>query len=140
MKISVVTLFPDWVESITGYGMPRIASERGVLTVCAVNPRDFAHNKHGRVDDRPFGGGPGMVMQAAPLKAAIDCARQQVGTAKVIAMSPQGARFDQAWAERLSMESSLVLICGRYEGMDERLLEDAVEMELSMGDFVMSGG
>lgn len=140
MRIEVITLFPELVEQVTRHGMPRIAVEQQQLALSTRNPRDYSTNKWRRVDDRPYGGGPGMVMEAEPLAAAIAASKQTLGAAKVIVLSPQGARFDQAWAQRLSTEQNLVLLCGRYEGLDERLLASEVDLELSLGDFVMSGG
>jgi tRNA (guanine37-N1)-methyltransferase len=140
VRIEVVTLFPELVEQVAKHGMPRIAVEQGKLTLTTRNPRDHSTNKWRRVDDRPYGGGPGMVMEAEPLAAAIAAAKAQMGAAKVIALSPQGERFDQRMAERLAQEESLVLLCGRYEGIDERLLEQEVDFELSLGDYVLSGG
>ena len=144
MKIEVITLFPELVEQVAMHGMPRIAVEGGKLQLTTRNPRDFSGNKWRRVDDRPYGGGPGMVMEAQPLKLAIAAAKLVTGPARVVALSPQGERFTQQWAQRLSREEGLVLLCGRYEGIDERLTADAqagsVDVELSLGDFVMSGG
>ncbi|HSW12689.1 MAG TPA: tRNA (guanosine(37)-N1)-methyltransferase TrmD [Solimonas sp.] len=140
MKIEVLTLFPEWVEQVTQHGMPRIAAERGQLQLVARNLRDYSTNKWRKVDDRPYGGGPGMVMEAEPLANAIRDARASVGQARVVYLSPQGERFDQRWAERLSQEPGLVLLCGRYEGLDERLIRSEVDIELSLGDFVLSGG
>lgn len=140
MRIEVITLFPELVEQVARHGMPRIAVEQQQLALSTRNPRDYSTNKWRRVDDRPYGGGPGMVMEAEPLAAAIAASKQTLGAAKVIVLSPQGARFDQAWAQRLSTEQNLVLLCGRYEGLDERLLASEVDLELSLGDFVMSGG
>lgn len=140
MKIAVITLFPELVDAVGRYGMPRVAVEQGALSVRTLNPRDHAHNKWRRVDERPYGGGPGMVMQAAPLAQAIEAAKADVGPARVVLLSPQGERLDQKWFERLSQEAGLVLVCGRYEGVDERLVSNAVDLELSLGDFVLSGG
>ena len=140
MKIEVITLFPELVEQVSRHGMPRIAAEAGKLQLTTRNPRDYSGNKWRRVDDRPYGGGPGMVMEAEPLKLAIEAAKVVTGPAQVIALSPQGERFTQAWAQRLSREAGLVLVCGRYEAIDERLTADAVDVELSLGDFVLSGG
>ncbi|WP_028007555.1 tRNA (guanosine(37)-N1)-methyltransferase TrmD [Solimonas flava] len=140
MKVEVITLFPEFVEQVTRFGMPRIAVEQGQLALSTRNPRDYSTNKWRRVDARPYGGGPGMVMEAEPLAAAIDAARASLGAAKVVYLSPQGSRFDQRWAERLSAEPGLILLCGRYEGLDERVLEAEVDFELSLGDFVLSGG
>jgi tRNA (guanine37-N1)-methyltransferase len=140
MKIEVVTLFPELVEQVARYGMPRIASEQGQLQLTTRNPRDYSGNKWRRVDDRPYGGGPGMVMEAEPLRQASQAARQAVGGGRVVYLSPQGERFDQRWAERLAGEAGLVLLCGRYEGVDERFIAAEVDLELSLGDFVLSGG
>ncbi len=140
MKIEVITLFPELVEQVTRYGMPRIAVEGGQLQLSTRNPRDYSTNKWRRVDDRPYGGGPGMLMEAEPLASAIAAAKSAMAAAKVVYLSPQGSRFDQTWARRLSLEPGLVLLCGRYEGLDERLLAAEVDLELSLGDFVMSGG
>jgi tRNA (guanine37-N1)-methyltransferase len=140
MKIEVITLFPELVEQVARHGMPRIAVEKGSLALSTRNPRDYSTNKWRRVDDRPYGGGPGMVMEAEPLAASVAAAKAAVGPARVVAMSPQGRRFDQALAEHLAAEPALIVLCGRYEGIDERLLETEVDLELSLGDFVMSGG
>ncbi|WP_028079272.1 tRNA (guanosine(37)-N1)-methyltransferase TrmD [Solimonas soli] len=144
MKIEVITLFPELVEQVTRHGMPRIAVGQGQLALSTRNPRDYSTNKWRRVDARPYGGGPGMVMEAEPLAAAVADAKQAIGAAKVapkvVYLSPQGSRFDQRWAERLSAEQGLVLLCGRYEGLDERVLAAEVDFELSLGDFVLSGG
>lgn len=141
MKIEVITLFPELVEQVVRHGMPRIAVEQGALALSTRNPRDHSQNKWRRVDDRPYGGGPGMVMEAEPLHLAIGAAREALGPgARVVMLSPQGERFTQAWAQRLSAEQGLILLCGRYEGVDERLLAADVDVELSLGDFVVSGG
>ncbi|WP_020648376.1 tRNA (guanosine(37)-N1)-methyltransferase TrmD [Solimonas variicoloris] len=144
MKVEVITLFPEFVEQVTRFGMPRIAVEQGQLALSTRNPRDYSTNKWRRVDARPYGGGPGMVMEAEPLAAAVSDARAALGAAKVptkvVYLSPQGSRFDQRWAERLSAEPGLILLCGRYEGLDERVLAAEVDFELSLGDFVLSGG
>lgn len=140
MKIEVLTLFPELVEQVARHGMPRIAVEQGQLKLETRNLRDYSTNKWRKVDDRPYGGGPGMVMEAEPLAAAIRASKEAVGEARVVVLSPQGERFDQRWAERLSREAGLVLLCGRYEGLDERLLRTEADLELSLGDFVLSGG
>ena len=141
MRIDVISLFPDLVEAVTRHGMPRVAVEQGAMRLGLINPRDHAQNKWRKVDDRPFGGGPGMVMQAEPLSRAISDAKASLGPdTKVVMMSPQGERLNQAWFERLSREASLVVVCGRYEGIDERLVASAVDVEVSLGDFVISGG
>ena len=144
MKIEVITLFPELVEAVTRHGMPRVAVEQNALELSCRNPRDFAQNKWRKVDERPFGGGPGMVMQAEPVAQAIEAAKAGIGPeARVVMMSPQGERMDQSWFERLSTEAGLIVLCGRYEGVDERLVTGAakvVDVELSLGDFVLSGG
>lgn len=141
MKIKVITLFPELVEAVTHSGMPRVAVEQNALELSCINPRDYAQNKWRKVDERPFGGGPGMVMQAEPLAQSIEAAKASIGSAaKVVMMSPQGERMNQAWFERLSREDGLLVLCGRYEGVDERLVAAEVDLELSLGDFVLSGG
>ena len=141
MRIEVVTLFPEMVHALLGFGVTGRAAERGVLRVGAWNPRNYATDARGTVDDRPFGGGPGMVMQVEPLRAAIRAARQTAGRdAPVIFLSPQGRCFDQQEAQRLAGLPAMVLVAGRYEGVDERLIESEVDAELSIGDYVLSGG
>ncbi len=141
MRVEVLTLFPELVEQLTKVGIPRIAAEQGRLEVVTRQLRDFSGNKLRRVDERPFGGGPGMVMQPEPLAQAVAAAKAACGAkAPVLMMSPQGERFDQKWAERLAATPSWIVICGRYEGVDERFLASAVDAEVSMGDFVLSGG
>ncbi len=139
MRIDVVTLFPEMIGDCCGYGIPRIAIEKGLLEVGAWDPREYAANKHRNVDDRPYGGGPGMVMQVQPVAAAIDAARQQ-GNGPVIYLSPQGKRLDQAAVNRFAGLPHMILLAGRYEGIDERLIEQHVDQEWSIGDYVLSGG
>ena len=141
MRVEVLTLFPELVEQVTKVGIPRIAVERGALQLQARQLRDYSGNRWNRVDERPFGGGPGMVMQPEPLAQAVAAARQECGAkAPVLLMSPQGERFDQQWARRLAQEPAWIVVCGRYEGVDERFLASEVTAELSFGDFVLSGG
>ncbi len=141
MEIGVVTLFPECIEQVLGIGIPRIAVEGGQLSVSTFNPRDYTDDKHRTVDDRPFGGGPGMVMKVEPLRAALQAARAKLPGAKVIYLSPQGKSFTQSVAEEFAAQHSpLVFISGRYEGIDERLIASEVDSELSVGDFVLSGG
>jgi tRNA (guanine37-N1)-methyltransferase len=140
MKIEVLTLFPELVEQAVLHGMPRIAAENGALQLTTRNPRDYSGNKWRRVDARPYGGGPGMVMEAEPLAAAVAAAKLATGTARVIGLSPQGEPLTQRWVQRLSQEAALIFVCGRYEGMDERFVRSQLDMELSLGDFVLSGG
>jgi len=141
MRIDVITLFPEFVASCAGIGVVGRAQERGLLTVQAWNPRDYATDAYRRVDERPFGGGPGMVMLIDPMRAALNAARTAAaGAAPVIYLSPQGARLTQAKVAELARQERLILLSGRYEGVDERLLLHEVDEELSIGDYVLSGG
>lgn len=141
MQLQVVTLFPGMVGTIAEYGVVGRAVERKIISLGCQNPRDFTDDVHRTVDDRPYGGGPGMVLKYAPVAAAIVAAREQLPAGSpVICLSPQGATFDQAMARRLAGLSGMVLLAGRYEGIDERLVESVVDEELSLGDFVLSGG
>ncbi len=137
MRIDFVTLFPGMFPSVMDESIMARAQEKGLVSWGCVNPRDFAEDKHRKVDDRPFGGGPGMLMMAEPMSKAIDSVRKK--GSKVIFLSPQGARFDDKKASSLAKEKHLVFVCGRYEGVDERLMEQFDE-ELSIGDFVLTGG
>ncbi|HYA38688.1 MAG TPA: tRNA (guanosine(37)-N1)-methyltransferase TrmD [Candidatus Methylomirabilis sp.] len=141
MRIDVVSLFPPMFEAVSGYGITGRAVKNGLLTLRVWNPRDFTEDKYRTVDDRPYGGGPGMVMMAEPLAKAIAAARreQPAGT-KVIYLSPQGRSLDHAGVLELSRRDGLILLAGRYEGIDERLLETEVDEEWSIGDYVLSGG
>ena len=143
MKIQAITLFPEMFHSITEYGVTGRAHKQGLWHFNAINPRQFADNKLGYIDDRPFGGGPGMIMMAPPLYAAIEHAKAQAHQpqqAKVIYLSPQGTPFTHQKAVELAQLSDCILLCGRYEGIDERLLQHSVDEEISIGDFVVSGG
>lgn len=141
MQVQVVTLFPGMVGTIAEYGVVGRAVERKIISLDCQNPRDFTDDVHRTVDDRPYGGGPGMVLKYAPVAAAIAAAREQLPAGSpVICLSPQGATFDQALARRLAGLSGMVLLAGRYAGIDERLVESVVDEELSLGDFVLSGG
>ncbi|QEY23628.1 tRNA (guanosine(37)-N1)-methyltransferase TrmD [Neisseria animalis] len=141
MFIQSITLFPEMFDSITEYGVVGRARKQGLWQFQAINPRRFADNKLGYIDKPPFGGGPGMIMQAPPLQAAIDEAKQACqGKAKVIYLSPQGKPLTHQKAAELAAETDLILLCGRYEGIDERLLQSSVDEEISIGDFVVSGG
>jgi tRNA (guanine37-N1)-methyltransferase len=139
MRIDVVTLFPEMIRDCCGYGIPRIAMEKGLLEVGTWNPREYTSNKHRNVDDRPYGGGPGMVMQVQPVADAIAAAKQQ-GDGPVIYLSPQGKRLDQTAVRRFAGLPHMILLAGRYEGIDERLIERHVDQEWSIGDYVLSGG
>lgn len=141
MQITVVSLFPGMVGQVAEYGVVGRAKERGLLVLHCENPRDYADDAHRTVDDRPYGGGPGMVLKFAPAAKAIRAARQALPEgSRVVCLSPQGAAFDQATARRYAGLPGLVLLSGRYEGIDERLIECEVDEELSLGDFVLSGG
>ena len=145
MRIDVVTLFPDFIAQCAAFGVTGRAGERGLLSLHGWNPRDYAEGNYRRVDDRPFGGGPGMVMMIDPLRAAIGAARaaaraEDGGPARVVYMSPQGAPLTQAKVRELASLDRLILLCGRYEGVDERLIRAEVDEELSIGDYVLSGG
>lgn len=139
LKIEVLTLFPEFVAQLVKYGIPRKAVDAGVLTLNARDIRAYSVDHDRRVDDRPYGGGPGMVMEPGPLADAIDAAKAEIGPVKVIAMSPQGVPMTQDWVRRLAQEPGLIVLCGRYEGPDERVMP-GVDLELSLGDFVLSGG
>ena len=148
-KIAVVTLFPEMFSALTDYGVSSRAIKQGLLDIYFSNPRDFTEDRHQTVDDRPYGGGPGMVMKVAPLKAAIDDAKAWLAKAEegikpiVIYLSPQGRLFDQDSAKTLALSEGyqhIILVAGRYEGIDERLLEAEVDEEWSIGDYVLSGG
>ncbi|NIR31188.1 MAG: tRNA (guanosine(37)-N1)-methyltransferase TrmD [Gammaproteobacteria bacterium] len=137
----VVSIFPEMFDAVTRWGVTGRAVERGVLRLDLWNPRDFATDRHRTVDDRPYGGGPGMVMMAPPLRAAVQAAKASVGAdTPVIHLTPQGRRLDQRGVETLAERRRLVMICGRYEGIDERLIESEVDEEWSVGDYVLSGG
>ncbi|MDX1496069.1 MAG: tRNA (guanosine(37)-N1)-methyltransferase TrmD [Salinisphaeraceae bacterium] len=141
MNIHIVSLFPEFAQQVARYGVTGRAVERGKLALQCWNPRDYAQDVHRTVDDRPYGGGPGMVMQIEPTRSAVAAARKAAGTgAKVIYLSPQGETLTQQWAERLAAEPAMVLLCGRYEGVDERLIASEADLELSIGDYVLSGG
>ena len=141
MEIEVITLFPEMVTTVAEYGVVGRATQRGLLQLGCVNPRDFTQDVHRTVDDRPYGGGPGMVLKYEPLKAAVVDAKGRLPAgSKVFCLSPQGTVFDQAAAQRMANLPGMVLLAGRYEGIDERLIEDAVDEEISLGDFVLSGG
>lgn len=141
MRMQIVSLFPEMVSAVAEFGVVGRAAERGLLTLGYSNPREFATDLHRTVDDRPYGGGPGMVMKYEPVAAAIAAAKAALPSGcPVVCLSPQGAAFDQATARRYAELPGLVLLSGRYEGFDERLIENEVDEELSLGDFVLSGG
>ncbi len=149
MRAAVITLFPEMFSALTESGITRRATENGLFELHCINPRDFADDKHRTVDDRPYGGGPGMVMRVAPLKGALNaakdklqaqCSSSESGKPKVIYLSPQGKRLDQPSVKAISQQEDLILIAGRYEGIDERFIECEVDEEWSIGDYVLSGG
>ncbi len=141
MHIDVITLFPDMVAAVAEYGVVGRARRNGLVSLDFENPRDHTSDVHRTVDDRPYGGGPGMVMKYEPLAGAVAAARARAPQGSpVICLSPQGRVFDQALARRYAGLPGLVLLAGRYEGVDERFIERHVDEELSLGDFVLSGG
>ena len=141
MWFGVVTLFPEMLQALTEQGVSGRAVKQDKVSVACWNPRDFTHDKHQTVDDRPYGGGPGMLMKVQPLRDAIHAAKAAAGEgAKVIYMSPQGRKLDQQGVLELVQEEKLILVAGRYEGIDERLIDDEIDEEWSIGDFVLSGG
>ncbi|MBC7414559.1 MAG: tRNA (guanosine(37)-N1)-methyltransferase TrmD [Herminiimonas sp.] len=145
MQFDVVTLFPEMFAALTQSGITRRAFEQRRCGLTFWNPRDFTSDNHRTVDDRPYGGGPGMVMLAKPLEAAIGAAKArqvaaELAPPRVVYLSPQGQRLTHARVMQLRMEPGLVLLCGRYEAVDQRLLDRCVDEELSLGDFVLSGG
>lgn len=140
MRIDVVTLFPDMVEAVARYGVTGRAVEQGLIDFGVWNPRDYTRDRHKTVDDRPYGGGPGMVMMVEPLRDAIHAAKSKSDIGHVVYLSPQGRTLDQAGVSELLGHEHLVLVAGRYEGVDERLIESEVDSEWSIGDYVLSGG
>ncbi|MFC4698858.1 tRNA (guanosine(37)-N1)-methyltransferase TrmD [Glaciecola siphonariae] len=140
-RFSVVTLFPEMFASFIQQGVFGRAVKRGLIEVSLVNPRDFAHDKHRTVDDRPYGGGPGMLMMVQPLADAIASAKQALAeNSKVIYLSPQGQTLNYEGVQSIGQSNDLVLIAGRYEGIDERVIQTLVDEEWSIGDYVLSGG
>ncbi len=148
MKFGVVTLFPEMFAAITESGVTGRAVKSGLMQLSCTNPRDFTHDNHRTVDDRPYGGGPGMLMIPGPLIEAVEHAKAQLSTGdlldkndvKVVYLSPQGKPFNQEAARRFSNKAAVVLIAGRYEGIDERIIDAVVDEEWSVGDYVLSGG
>jgi tRNA (guanine37-N1)-methyltransferase len=139
MRFDVITLFPEMFDAIR-LGVTGRAIDKGLAKLVLWNPRDYTEDVHQTVDDRPYGGGPGMVMKVEPLLAAIQAAKAQNPTSKVVYLSPQGQRFVQATALAATQTSGIILIAGRYEGIDERVIRSFVDEEWSLGDFVLSGG
>jgi len=156
MRFSVISLFPEMFDAVENYGVVGRAIKRKMVELVRFNPRDFTKDKHRSVDDRPYGGGPGMLMMIEPLEKAIQSAKNETAetgvdsqqrtnsnnkeSAMVIYLSPQGQKLDQALARELSLKPHLILVAGRYEGVDQRLIDKAIDLEVSIGDFVLSGG
>lgn len=140
MRFDVITLFPDMVDAVMGHGVLGRAAEQGLVELVTWNPRDYATDRHRTVDDRPYGGGPGMVMKVEPVRAAIQAARAAGEPASVVYLTPEGQKLDGAGVAALADRGRIILLCGRYEGIDERLIELEVDQEISIGDYVVSGG
>ena len=140
MKVDVLTLFPSILQAALDESILRIAREKGALDVVLWNPRDFTSDRHRTVDDRPYGGGPGMVMKPEPLVLCAEKAREARGAGRMVVLTPAGRRFTQEVAREFAREEHIVLLCGRYEGIDQRVVDELGAEELSVGDFVLSGG
>ena len=140
MKIGAITLFPEMFAAVTEYGISGRAFRHELMALTLYNPRDFTSDKHRTVDDKPFGGGPVMLMKTEPLVAAIKASRQQLPTASVLYLSPQGRKLDNAGVQQLAQRPELILVCGRYQGIDQRVIDAEIDEEWSLGDFVLSGG
>jgi len=139
-RIDVITLFPEWLHNLKHLGLTGRALADGRVHLECWNPRDFTTDRHRSVDDRPYGGGPGMLMRPEPLAEAIEAARRERPNAPVICLSPQGRRLDQRGVMELVQRPALILVCGRYEGIDQRVIDALVDEEWSIGDYVLSGG
>ena len=140
MRIDVITLFPELVEQVVGCGVVGRAAEQGLLELHCWNPRDYTRDKHRTVDDRPYGGGPGMLMKVQPLQDAITAVRAHNNAARLVYLSPQGKPLRQEQLARQVAQGSVIFLCGRYEGIDERLIQREVDEEWYIGDYVISGG
>ena len=140
MRIDVITLFPELVEQVTASGVVGRAAQQGLLQLHCWNPREYTQDRHRTVDDRPYGGGPGMLMKVQPLQDAIDAVREQSTDARLVYLSPQGKLLNQRKLAQQVELGSVIFLCGRYEGVDERLIEREVDEEWSLGDYVISGG
>lgn len=140
MKITTISIFPEMFEQIWGHGIVQRAISQQLVSVVAVNLRDFATGRHQSTDDRPYGGGCGMVMKPEPLAKAIQWAKTENMNAPCILMSPQGRPFNQKLAEEMVRHPGMILVCGRYEGVDERICENYIEDEISIGDYILTGG
>jgi tRNA (guanine37-N1)-methyltransferase len=140
LKVDVLTLFPAVLEAALSESIPGIARQKGALDLALFNPRDFTFDRHRTVDDRPYGGGPGMVMKADPIVLCAEKAREARGKGRTVVLSPAGRTFTQEVAKEFAREEHIVLVCGRYEGIDQRVVEVLGAEELSVGDYVLSGG
>ncbi|HGJ5876584.1 MAG TPA: tRNA (guanosine(37)-N1)-methyltransferase TrmD [Arsenophonus sp.] len=141
MWIGIISLFPEMFRAITEYGVTGRAVKNGLLNIQCWDPRDYTHDRHRTLDDRPYGGGPGMLMMVQPLRDAIHAAKSEIGEdVKVIYLSPQGRKLNQQGVCELMANKKLILVCGRYEGIDERIIESEIDEEWSIGDYVLSGG
>jgi tRNA (guanine37-N1)-methyltransferase len=140
IQFTVITIFPEMVENVLKFGVIGKAFDKGLIKLNLINPRDFSTDKHQRVDDRPFGGGAGMVMMYDPLAATVEHLRQQDKDLRLSFLSPQGKTLNQNTVNKLATQSHIVLLCGRYEGIDQRFIDKYVDDEISLGDFVISGG
>ncbi len=140
MKIDIATLFPGMFREVLGTSILKLARERGVVDVGLYDIRDFSHHPQRSVDERPYGGGPGMLLRPEPVVRCVETIRRERGPGQVILLTPQGRRFEQSAAHALSAEPHLVLVCGRYEGFDERVRTLLQPLEISIGDFVLTGG
>ncbi|MDH3693627.1 MAG: tRNA (guanosine(37)-N1)-methyltransferase TrmD [Gammaproteobacteria bacterium] len=140
MRFDIITIFPDMFRALSDFGIPRRAIEQGQLEIACWNPREFTDDPHRMVDDRPYGGGPGMVMMAPPLHKTLQAVRMQQPDMPLVYVSPQGRRLDHAVVTRLAKRDGMILLAGRYAGVDERFIESYVDEEISIGDYVLSGG
>ncbi len=140
MKFCVLTIFPEMFDAFSGYGIMRRAIESGSICLDPVNIRDYAEGRHKVTDDRPYGGGSGMVMKPEPLAAAIQAAKSKMPDSPCVLLTPQGRRFDQEIARQYSDLNGMIFVCGRYEGVDERLCQAYIDDEISIGDYVLTGG
>ena len=140
MKFTVLTIFPEMFDSFRAHGIIKRAIEQNKIFTSTINVRDYATDRHQMTDDRPYGGGSGMIMKPEPLAAAIRAAKEKAPTSRSILMTPQGRAFNQHLAQQLTAFPELILICGRYEGVDERIVQDLVDDEISIGDYILTGG
>ena len=140
MKFTVLTIFPEMFDSFRAHGIIKRAIEREKIVTSTIDIRDYATDRHQMTDDRPYGGGSGMVMKPEPLAAAIRAAKEKAPSSRSILMTPQGRVFNQGMAQQLADLSELILICGRYEGVDERVAHDLVDDQISIGDYILTGG